>query len=132
MINMNYFELLLCKYTWFWTKVSGYKKADYSQFLKAVYSVILLIYCWPIAPLIVFWTDKMISLKYVIAIFYVATAVAVNFYYDKIRKTRRIVYNIDYMRSRKGIVMAILLALLSIGNLIAWPLISYYIRNGLI
>ena len=37
-----------------------------------------------------------------------------------------------FMRSRKGIVMAILLALLSIGNLIAWPLISYYIRNGLI
>ena len=129
---MNCFELLLCKYTWFWTKVSGYKKADYSQFLKAVYSVILLIYCWPIAPLIVFWTDKMVLLKYVIAIFYVATAVAVNFYYDKIRRTRRIIYNIDYMRSRKGIVMAILLALLSIGHLIAWPLISYYIRNGLI
>ena len=90
---MNYFELLLCKYTWFLTKVSGHKKAGSYEFLKATYSVILLIYCWPIAPLIVFWTDKMISLKYVIAIFYVATAVAVNFYYDKIRKTRRIIYN---------------------------------------
>ena len=55
---MNCFELLLCKYTWFWTKVSGYKKADYSQFLKAVYSVILLIYLWPIVLLFMFWDYK--------------------------------------------------------------------------
>ena len=129
---MNYFELLLCKYTWFWAKVSGHKRADFYDFMKAVYWVILLLYLWPIALLYVLWIDKMMSLKYIIALFCGATGFSVNGYYNKIRKTRRIIYNIDYMRSRKGIVMAILLALLSIGYLIAWPLISYYIRNGLI
>ena len=123
---MNYFELLLCKYTWFWAKVSGYKTAGSYEFLKAVYFVILFVYLWPMALLFMFWdykgSDKEL-LSHVIAIFYITTAVAVNFYYDKIRKERRIIYNIDYMRSRKGTLLAILFTLLSWGQIFVWPLI---------
>ncbi len=129
---MNYFELLLCKYTWFWAKVSGHKRADFYDFMKAVYWVILLLYLWPIALLYVLWIDKMISLKYIIALFCGATGFSVNGYYNRIRKTRRIVYNIEYMRSKKGTVLVILFTLLSFGQIFVWPLISYYIRNGLI
>lgn len=128
---MNYFELLLCKYTWFWTKVSGYKRGNSDDFTKAVYWVILLIYLWPMA-LLVFCIDKMMLLEYVMALFCGVIGFAVNVYYDRIRKTRRIIYNIEYMRSRKGTVLAILFVLLSFGQIFVWPLISYYIRNGLI
>ena len=62
-------------------------------------------------------------LSYVIAIFHIVTAVVVNFYYEKIRKTRRIIYNIDYMRSKKGAIMAILFTLLSWGQIFVLSLI---------
>ena len=65
----------------------------------------------------------MMSLKYIIALFCGATGFSVNGYYNRIRKTRRIVYNIEYMRSKKGIVLVILFTLLSFGQIFVWPLI---------
>lgn len=122
---MKYIEIVFCKLVWLSVRLSLNKRPTFCDFYNA-WAYMLLISSGPISYVVLKLIYPIVS-RDVLIVWLLASIICVNlpieiYLRKKIRK-KRMVYNIEYMRSKEGCVLLILcvifsiLAFLSIGIL---------------
>jgi hypothetical protein len=122
---MKYIELIFCKLVWLSTHLSFKKRPTFRDFYNA-WAYMMLISSGPISCVVLVLIYPIVS-RDVLIVWLLASFICVNLpielYLRKKIKKKRMVYNIEYMRSKEGCVLLILcvifsiLAFLSIGIL---------------
>lgn len=113
---MKYIEIIFCKLVWLSVRLSLDKRTTFCDFHNA-WAYMMLISSGPISCVVSKLIYPIVSRDVLIVwllVLFICVNLPIEIYLRKKIRKKRMVYNIEYMRSKKGCVLLILCVIFSI------------------